>query len=221
MNFRLTSGGFIMNAHVLQAGAVSGRSSVMLIVIGLHLALIMGLMAMNVVVPRFDPGPGRVKVTRIDEPKRLPPVVQTVNPSGEALRPIPNRPLIAEYPELPPIAIGETTETQPIAMEPVGTGSTPIIKSTPLIFRVTRPTDDYYPALSIRAGEEGIAQIRVCVGASGEINLAPTVAVSSGYRRLDAAALTWASESLRFTPATEAGQAVAMCKGIRVNFRLR
>jgi periplasmic protein TonB len=211
-----------MNAQVLQAGAVSGRSSVMLLVIGLHLALVMGLMAMKVVIPRFDPGPDRVKVTRVDEPKRPPDVVQTLDPSGPVLLPVPDNPLRTEYQKLPDIFTGEISETQPADMGPVDSGSpTPFIEPTPLVFRVTRPTDDYYPAASIRGGEEGITQIRVCVAASGQISAVPMVAQSSGYRRLDAAALEWAREALRFTPATQNGQAIAMCKGIKVNFRLK
>jgi TonB family protein len=210
-----------MNAHVLQNGAVSGRSSVMLLVIGLHLALIMGLMTMKVVMPKFDPGPARVKVTRIDEPKRPPTIERILDPSGQSLIPIPFFPLKPVYQQLPDIP-GDVTSDPPL-IENVPHDPVPVqtIAPTPPEFRVTRPTDDYYPALSIRAGEEGIAQIRVCVAASGEISAAPTVAQSSGVRRLDAAALVWASEALRFTPATQNGQPIAMCKGIKVNFRLK
>jgi TonB family protein len=210
-----------MNAHVLQTGAVSGRSSVMLLVIGLHLALIMGLMAIKVVVPKFDPGPDRLKVTVVNEPKQPHTIVKILDPSGRSLIPIPQNPLGPDYQKLPDIPGDETLAQPPIDKVSQDPSSVQSIAPTPPEFRVTRSTDDYYPALSIRAGEEGIAQIRVCIAASGEISAAPTIAQSSGFRRLDAAALVWASEALRFTPATQNGQPIAMCKGIKVNFRLQ
>jgi hypothetical protein len=37
---------------------------------------------------------------------------------------------------------------------------------------------------------------------------------------LDAAAVKWASEALRFQPATRGGTAVASCKEFRVSFTL-
>jgi hypothetical protein len=59
------------------------------------------------------------------------------------------------------------------------------------------------------------------VDARGEITGRPTVSRGSGSSRLDAAALSWASESLRFQPATSAGTAIAACKGFRVKFALK
>jgi hypothetical protein len=48
----------------------------------------------------------------------------------------------------------------------------------------------------------------------------PTIENSSGSARLDGAAVTWAREALRFTPATRSGSPVSACKGFRVNFTL-
>jgi protein TonB len=97
----------------------------------------------------------------------------------------------------------------------------PTIPATPLSYRSRRPTDDYYPAVSIRMSEEGAAIVRVCVDAGGALQAAPQVTDSSGHARLDAAAVTWAREALTFTPATENGARVAACKGFRVRFSLR
>jgi protein TonB len=90
-----------------------------------------------------------------------------------------------------------------------------------LNFVALRPSDDFYPPISLRMGEQGITVIRICVSAAASLQGVPTVTSSSGHKRLDAAAVTWASEALRFEPATRNGTAVPGCKGVRVNFRLR
>ena len=92
---------------------------------------------------------------------------------------------------------------------------------TELRFEAIRPTDDYYPSTSLRLQEEGIAVVRVCVGPDGKLAGTPTIESGSGSRRLDNAAVTWAREALRFTPATREGRPVSACKGFRVRFSLR
>jgi protein TonB len=97
----------------------------------------------------------------------------------------------------------------------------PAIPATPLTYRSRKSTDDYYPPVSIRMGEQGAAIVRVCVDARGAVQGVPRVTDSSGHARLDAAAVTWAREALTFTPATENGSPVDSCKGFRVRFDLR
>jgi len=97
----------------------------------------------------------------------------------------------------------------------------PVIPPTPLSYRSRRSTDEYYPPASIRMAEQGVAVVRVCVGAGGELQGVPQVEQTSGHPRLDAAAVSWAREALTFTPARENGVPVAACKGFRVRFALR
>ena len=80
--------------------------------------------------------------------------------------------------------------------------------------------DEFYPATSVTLQEQGVSIVRVCVGANGRIEGQPTTQVSSGYKRLDQAAIRWTREALRFTPATENGVGVTACKGFRVVFNL-
>jgi protein TonB len=96
-----------------------------------------------------------------------------------------------------------------------------VIPPTELLWRANRPTDDYYPASSVSMGEEGVAVVRVCVGPTGRIEGRPTIRTTSRSRRLDEAAIRWASEALEFTPATRNGAAVPDCKDFRVLFNLR
>jgi periplasmic protein TonB len=73
-----------------------------------------------------------------------------------------------------------------------------------------RPADKpYYPAASIRAQEQGTTGLQVCVDARGRVSSA-SVAQSSGYQRLDEAALKWVRDA-RFTPGSVDGAAQAVC----------
>ncbi len=66
-----------------------------------------------------------------------------------------------------------------------------------------------YPPASVRASEEGVSTVEVCVSANGQVTSA-SLAESSGHPRLDEAALKWL-KSARFNPAKNQGQATAMC----------
>jgi TonB family protein len=80
-------------------------------------------------------------------------------------------------------------------------------------------TDDFYPAAARQAQIEGKTALRVCVGTDGRVTGEPAVTDSSGTTALDQAAVAWARRA-RFTPGTEDGNAVEMCTGFRVNFKL-
>ena len=69
-------------------------------------------------------------------------------------------------------------------------------------------------------GEAGIAVVRVCVNPDGSRDGVPALQTTSGFARLDEAAVKWATEALRFKPAAQGGTAVRACQGFRVKFRL-
>jgi protein TonB len=81
-------------------------------------------------------------------------------------------------------------------------------------------TQPSYPAQSRRLGEEGSVQLLVFVQPNGRISEAQ-VAVSSGFPRLDDAALREALRSWRFLPNTVDGVATAGWSRIAVTFRLK
>ena len=66
----------------------------------------------------------------------------------------------------------------------------------------------------------GAVIVRTCVDASGHLSAMPQVVTPSSSPLLDTAAVKWAGEALRFTPARRGGVAVASCKEFRVNFKL-
>jgi protein TonB len=66
-----------------------------------------------------------------------------------------------------------------------------------------------YPAPSVRAQEQGVTGLQVCVDARGRVTSA-SLASTSGHVRLDNAALKWVRDA-RFTPGSADGAAQAMC----------
>lgn len=223
-----------MSAQILlqqQAGQLHGRQMVMLVTIALHALVIAGLMMMKIVpemrssarllpidMPLIEKPPEEqppvLKVDDLVPPRSITPqqvidvdVVIPPEPQGAAA------PLVAD--DAAAVVMG------PVEGPGTGTAVVPDIPSTPLQFRAVRPADDYYPSASQSMQEEGLAIVRVCVTPAGKLDGKPVIQTSSGSPRLDAAALSWAREALRFTPATERGVPVAACKGFRVNFKLR
>jgi protein TonB len=85
---------------------------------------------------------------------------------------------------------------QPVADEPA--------VATPVLVEAPPPR---YPRLSVRAGEEGTVRCRIAIAPDGTVT-SVTVETSSGFRRLDEAALA-ALRAWRFVPRSEDGVAVA------------
>jgi protein TonB len=83
-------------------------------------------------------------------------------------------------------------------------------------------TDPYYPVVSRRLGESGIATLRVCVDGNGRLAAAPLLAQSSGSARLDEGALKLAKAgSGHYRSTTENGTPVSYCYPLRIRFELR
>lgn len=83
---------------------------------------------------------------------------------------------------------------------------------------VNKPAPDY-PELARKRGQEGVVRIRCQVDATGMVT-ATSVAVSSGHRLLDEAALK-AVKKWRFKPAASNGVPVSGSVVVPVEFRLR
>ncbi len=126
-----------------------------------------------------------------------------------------SRPLVTspEPPVRPAAGTGDAVVVQP---PPQPAGPTRIARFDPRHAASAQPP---YPAASRRLEEEGTVTIHVRIGRDGRV-LAATLAQSSGFPRLDAAALAHALAAWRFTPALEAGVAVEATRDIKVDFRL-
>jgi TonB family protein len=202
--------------------AFSRRTTVILLIVGLHVLMIY-VLATAIVAPKaFKPSPP----PRIDvsfQPKPAPPVP-----------PMPGDPTLGRVrvhaPTLPPPvpsmepadATGDQIALAPLT-RPVG---------PPLPRPVNRVwggpgagfpnTDDFYPDPARRLGEKGITTVSVCVDGTGRLIGKPTVVRSSGSVRLDEGALKLAKAgSGHYRATTEDGRPVNACYPFLVRFHLR
>lgn len=123
----------------------------------------------------------------------------------------------------PSTAISNVTSERPVAAPPPPVAKPvekQVVKTLPSTqgkgARITQPE---YPPASRRAGEEGTVQLAVFVlesGRAGEIK----VAKSSGFPKLDEAAVKEVQRNWRFVPGKEDGKPVSMWHTFAVTFRL-
>lgn len=86
-------------------------------------------------------------------------------------------------------------------------------------FALKPPVQDYYPVVSRMLDEQGTTTVRLCYddqGVPGQV----TVAESSGFARLDAAALRW-GQAVRIRPGVFRGQPRPACVRIFAVFSLK
>ncbi len=188
-------------AHTLEQRPV-GALGRMTVVAGIHLAVFyfiargLGIApALGLLVPE--------PVTPLDlpQPDERPPDIPIEIPM--------DTPITAEVRPIEEIPIGPTTGSA--VTEAPGTG---VMQDSR--YPLTQPA---YPPASKRDGEQGAAEVEVYVlpnGRVGDVRIART----TGYERLDRAALQEARQSWRFKPATRAGEAVAQWYKVRVVFKL-
>jgi protein TonB len=124
----------------------------------------------------------------------------------------------------PTTAISNVTSERPVAAPPPQAAPKPVerqaVKTPPSTQgRGARITQPEYPPASRRAGEEGTVQLQVFVldsGRAGEVK----VAKSSGFPKLDEAAINEVKRNWRFVPGKEDGKPVSMWHTFAVTFRL-
>lgn len=184
----------------------AGAGLVVAMHVGLVLALAYGL---NVaitpteqVVP-FDP-----KIL-VDDPDIRPP--PPVNPKEQTVRVVVVEPdiKIDAQPSDPGRTITASRDGQP-------TQVSTFRAAVSIMGTHTRPP---YPFLAIRNNERGAVALRMTVSESGTVTDA-VVLHSSGYPRLDAAAIAWVKAHWRYEPATRDGHPVATTADAKVDFQL-
>jgi periplasmic protein TonB len=95
-------------------------------------------------------------------------------------------------------------------------GHGPLTK--PYVISGPKYPQDRYPRASIRNKESGRPVVKICISATGAVQ-SVDVAQSSGYPRLDAAALDIAVDYV-FAPAMREGKAVPVCLPYGIEFRV-
>jgi protein TonB len=126
----------------------------------------------------------------------------------------------------PTTAISNVTSDRPVASAPAPVAAAPkpvereVVRTPPSTqgkgARITQPE---YPPAARRAGEEGTVTLKVLVtdgGRAGQVE----VAKSSGFPKLDEAAVKEVQRNWRFVPGKEDGKPVSMWHTFAVTFRL-
>jgi protein TonB len=166
---------------------------------------------------------GPVQTEIIDEPQKEENEPPPPPPDIEAPPPyVPPPDFAIELPQAAPAttAITNTTSVRPTAPPPVKPPERQTVRTPPSTTgkgaRITQPE---YPPSSRRAGEEGTVTLQVYVletGKAGEVK----VQKSSGFPKLDEAAVREVQRTWRFVPGKEDGKPVAMWHTFNVTFRL-
>jgi RND family efflux transporter MFP subunit len=171
-------------------------------------------------MPVARPEPRRVPGSGAAETRDVPP------PRAEELRR--QEPSVARResatPAQPKVDEAAATKLAMVTKEPPKSEAVvvpPVARITPVVVyprRIAQKAPDY-PASEKKAGHTGVVLIEVLVTDTGSVGDV-TVKTSSGYPKLDAAAIAVAKDSWRFTPGTEDGRAAAMTIEAPVRFSL-
>lgn len=199
------------------------RTTVLAAIVGLHVAIIYAFatgLAHRLIEPPQKPM--IADVWRDIRTAPTPPPPPTFDPSRLKMDPLPEPELTLNLDR------GEAISVPPAPPVPA---SLPPQRATvpPPVKRVSGgpgkgfpATDDYYPAASIRLGEQGSSAIQVCVAPNGKLTSEPQVMKSSGSSRLDEGALRLAKAgSGHYRPTTENGTPVSSCYGYLITFTLK
>lgn len=199
-------------------GAMRNRASNSSQLAGLSIAVLITALAGYGLANGF----GQTIIRMIETPITFTPLPEEVIPEDPVERSldIDVVSLDAPLPPMPPIADWIPEDISPVVPLPPGTDRTGTTTSTganvvpppapvrmrPVLLPQTPPD---YPRSSIRANEQGVSTLDVCVDARGRVSSA-TLASSSGHATLDNAALKWV-RTARFTPGKLDGIAQSVC----------
>ncbi len=209
------------------AESQSKRGTILIVVIAVHaIGLWVVESGLSRSIIEMVAPPVETKIIEEEKPPEEPPPPPP--PPVDATPPPPYIPPVEVQVQLPPpvnTITAEVKETPPPVTPPVMAPPTPaappgIPGTRPAINpKLTRPANDFYPSGSRNDKEEGFVVVKCNVGLDGKCTN-PSVDTSSGFPRLDEAAIKYATQGVRFVPGTEDGKPVAMTHMFRVAFKL-
>lgn len=194
----------------------ASRFSGLIFVVGLHIAAIIALLIglrpktemvllENVKVEQVEE-----QIEKVEPPPPPPP--DYVPPPPDFVPP-PSFNVTADAP-----APANAISTAPVkAAEPAPVAKAPPTPAKPPKKGLSPPT---YPSESKKLGEEGPVGLALYLNAEGKVQEAK-VETSSGFPRLDEAAVKQATRSWKFEPCTEDGKPVACWYKIKFRFQLK
>ncbi len=193
------------------------KATITAVIVAFHVLLVWALLtSLNTIV--VDRPPPIIKAEIIeeiandDEPPPPPPTIEAPPPY------VPPPDIVIDLPVDAPVSTGALVVTnKPAPPPPVAKAG---VKKAPEIDpKFKRRFQPEYPPTSRRLGEEGSVVLQVLVGPDGKVQDGK-VQKSSGFPRLDEAALKHALRAWRFTPGTEDGAPVATWHSVKVTFKI-
>ena len=189
--------------------------------VGIVAALVFTLQYVD--APVLRPDITVVKVPPLpDEPKIPipPPEIFTAPPLQT---PIPPEVVLTYTPPTPTTAISVPPPPLPAQPTPQRVEPTPL--PPPPVFTAARSiasthTTPEYPPISRRLREQGTMRLKLTIDEKGIVTQA-TVVNSTGFQRLDEAAVSWVKSHWRYTPAMQGTKAVPSMTDAIVEFRLQ
>jgi protein TonB len=207
-----------MPAQVQDASFLSTRAIVLIVIIVLHVLLAYGLAtglarkAIELIAP-----PIQSDIIEEVQQHDLPPPP----PPPEFERP----PVEVPPPDINidiPVEAAPSTAIQDVSDKPQPKAPPPhaSTRTNPSTGKNFPNSADYYPAASMRLGEEGSAIVHACVGPAGKLSEEPSIAKTSGSARLDEGAIKLAKAG-RYISGTEDGKPTTACFNMSIKFQLK
>lgn len=212
-----------MAAYAQQTNYFTSRSIVLLIILVLHFllgwALVSGLAKKIVQVVTQPIETALIEEIQTQDEPPPPPPPEMERPPVEV--PPPDIAIDLPMETSTSTAITDVTDkpVPPRPPPPPPVVREPVRVAPRLDVRRSPSTADYYPPSSRRNGEEGVTTVRACVNTDGRTAGTPTVTKSSGFDKLDEAAVKWASRA-RWSAGTVDGAPAQSCNQFNVRFKL-
>jgi periplasmic protein TonB len=209
-------------AQVRDSGYYTRRTIVAVVAIGIQALILFGL-ATGLVQKAVDKLAEPIKAEIVEEAPNQdepppPPPPEMERPPVELPPPVIDIQLAADAPVTNAIT-DVTDKPVPVAPPPAPVAREPVRVPARLDVKRSPSTDEYYPDSSRRNGDQGVVQIRACTSPEGRAAGDATVAKTSGFPKLDEAAIRWAKRA-RYAPATEDGKPIAACTNFNVRFQI-
>jgi protein TonB len=192
----------------------------LLLVGGLHLAVIWALLNGLQIHNAPSMSPHNIVVDFIDKPTPDdPPTTRQFQPNEIKLTiPEPRPVVVDESQPVPPESSGEWTPPRAEPQSLAGSADPQPVITAAAVDRSHPLTQPPYPMSSIHLGEAGALALDILVGADGRVRDAK-VSKSSGYDRLDQAAVSEAKQHWHLRPATRNGVPFEQWLTLKVVFR--
>jgi len=167
--------------------------------------------------------PGDLIVVNVAPPSKVdntpPPPVQTFDPPPVVVVP-PEITLIYTPPVQPTTISVPAPLPVPTVPPRVVPPSAPPVVFTPARAIAASHTIPEYPSISRRLREQGTLRLKLTIDEKGSVTGA-VVVNSSGFQRLDEAAVNWVKTHWRYTPALQGTKPVSSMADAIVEFRLQ